>query len=162
MYRFVYRVNLHWTARCARWLRVKLLDAQGGIEKIRPWDWVLLYCSACEVYELKWVVLLNPDSLTANKMDMWQGPLHTKQRKANQSESNSLPTEVIIVLLHSFVGFSSEEEVNNAIQTINGTRLGDHLLTVERAIKRDRGAGTPRRGQENLYQRKADFQHSAG
>ena len=60
------------------------------------------------------------------------------------------------------MGFSSEEEVNNAIQSMNGTMLGDNNLTVERANQRDRGAGTPRRGQENLYQRKADFQHSPG
>lgn len=60
------------------------------------------------------------------------------------------------------MGFSTEEEVNNAIETLNGTMLGDNHLTVERAIQRDRGAGTPRRGQDNLYQRKADFQHSIG
>ena len=67
-----------------------------------------------------------------------------------------------LVLLHSFVGFASEEELNNAIQTINGTLLGDNQLSVERAIQRDRGAGTPRRGQENQYQGKTDFQHSSG
>jgi len=60
------------------------------------------------------------------------------------------------------VAFSSEEEVNNAIETMNGTMLGDNHLTVQRAIQRDRGAATPRTGQDNLYQRKADFQHSTG
>lgn len=60
------------------------------------------------------------------------------------------------------MGFSSEEEVNNAIERMNGTMLGDNHLTVQRAIQRDRGAGTPRRGQDNLYQRKTDFQHSTG
>ncbi|XP_078353915.1 uncharacterized protein LOC144638600 isoform X2 [Oculina patagonica] len=62
-----------------------------------------------------------------------------------------------------FVGFSSEEEVNNAIQTMNGTSLESNQLTVERAIQRDRGTGTPMRGQENRYQGpRTDFQHSAG
>ncbi|XP_078353924.1 uncharacterized protein LOC144638600 isoform X11 [Oculina patagonica] len=61
-----------------------------------------------------------------------------------------------------FVGFSSEEEVNNAIQTMNGTSLESNQLTVERAIQRDRGTGTPMRGQENRYQGpRTDFQHSA-
>ena len=60
------------------------------------------------------------------------------------------------------MAFSSEEEVNNAIQTLNGTFLEDHCLTVERAIPRDRNAGTPRRDKDNLYQGKADFQHSVG
>lgn len=60
------------------------------------------------------------------------------------------------------MGFSSEEEVNNAIERMNGTMLGDNHLTVQRAIQRDRGAGTPRRDQDHLYQRKADFQYSTG
>lgn len=63
---------------------------------------------------------------------------------------------------HWFVGFSSKEEVNNAIQTVNGTSLKDNQLTVERASQRDRGTGTPKRGQENQNQgAKTDFQHSA-
>lgn len=60
------------------------------------------------------------------------------------------------------MGFSSEEEVNNAIERMNGTMLGDNQLTVQRAIQRDRGTGTSRRGQDDLYQRKADFQYSTG
>lgn len=61
------------------------------------------------------------------------------------------------------MSFSSEEEVNHAIQTMNGTRLGDNQLGVERAIERDRNAGTPRRGgQENSFQGKTNFQTSPG
>lgn len=63
-------------------------------------------------------------------------------------------------LFDRFVGFSSEEEVNNAIQNMNGIMLADNRLMVQRAIPRDRNAGTPRRGQEN--QRNAGFQHSTG
>ena len=43
---------------------------------------------------------------------------------------------------------------------MNGIMLADNRLMVQRAIPRDRNAGTPRRGQEN--QRNAGFQRSTG
>lgn len=52
----------------------------------------------------------------------------------------------------SFVAFSSEDELSKALDTMNGTSLGDHCLKVEVAVPRDRNTRTSGK----------DFQHPGG
>ncbi|KAM7432977.1 putative ATP-dependent RNA helicase ddx4 [Porites harrisoni] len=57
-----------------------------------------------------------------------------------------------------FVGFAAEEEVNIAIEKMNGTVLGNDQLVVEKAMQRDRGGG-PKRDQDSQFQRRGNFQN---
>ena len=60
-----------------------------------------------------------------------------------------------------FVGFAAEEEVNIAIEKMNGTVLGNDQLVVEKAMQRDRGGG-PKRDQDSQFQRRGNFQNFRG
>ncbi|XP_073227246.1 uncharacterized protein [Porites lutea] len=56
-----------------------------------------------------------------------------------------------------FVGFAAEEEVNTAIDKMNGTMVGNDQLVVEKAMQRDRGG--PKRDQDSQFQRRGNFQN---
>ena len=63
-----------------------------------------------------------------------------------------------------FVGFAAEEEVNIAIEKMNGTMAGNDQLVVEKAMQRDRGGGGggPKRDQDSQFQRRGSFQNFRG
>ena len=62
-----------------------------------------------------------------------------------------------------FVGFAAGEEVNIAIEKMNGAMVGNDQLVVEKAMQRDRGGGGgPKRDQDSQFQRRGNFQNFRG